>query len=695
MDEKSKEMSALGGTLRPEWPQWERKGAKRRAQQWERQSGWLAAVWFPAYLLWLELTCRVGLLHKFGGRGLGYTILFSMAFGLALSALGSLGGRRYRAIFTGVASGLLAVWFSAQSIYYTIFTTFLILDSVGNGGDALQFWRDILTAMGQIWYLLVLLWAPLVLRIVFMVRGRKRERHAVWRWQVTALLCMGAAVFQLLGWGLVTANNAGGMSPRYLYQYSFVPERTAEEFGILTTLRLDLRQLLFGIEEAPLPDGPTLPPVPTPVQTETGEPEGPSSAPVIYMPNIMNLDFAALAESAPSDTLKSMHQWFGSREVTMKNRYTGAWKDKNLIFIVAEGFSRYAMTEETTPTLWKLSHEGFVCDEFYNPLWWVSTSDGEYVADTSLIPKSGVWSFYRSSENLLKFCLGNQLRDIGYATRAYHNHTYTYYKRHLSHPNMGYDYKGLGNGLEVKETWPESDVEMMEKTIPEYINDEKFHTYYMTVSGHMNYSFIGNMQAARHRNEVGHEDMSEEARAYLACQMELDQAVAYLIEELRAAGKLEDTAIVLTGDHYPYAMDKNAINELVGHEVEETFETYRSTLILWSGDMEDKEPVHIEKPVCSLDILPTVSNLMGLTYDSRLLMGHDALSTYPGLAVLSDRSFITDLGYYASKTDTFTPREGVTVPEDYVSERFREVSRMFTNSTRVLEQDYYRVLFGQ
>ena len=304
------------------------------------------------------------------------------------------------------------------------------------------------------------------------------------------------------------------------------------------TLRLDARQLFFGVKEMPEEPLPTLPAIPTPIPTPDGT-EGPTDeptpTPVAYGPNTMDIDFAALAENAPSDTLKSMHQWFGSREATLQNEYTGAWKGKNLIFIVAEGFSRYAITAETTPTLYKLAHEGFVCDEFYNPLWWVSTSDGEYVADTSMIPKSGVWSFYRSSENWLKFCLGNQLRGEGYATRAYHNHTYTYYKRHLSHPNMGYDYKGVGNGLEVKKTWPESDVEMMEKTIPEYINDEHFHTYYMTVSGHMLYTFMGNYMSAKHKDEVGHEDFCEEARAYLACQMELDKAIEYLIEELRAA----------------------------------------------------------------------------------------------------------------------------------------------------------------
>ncbi len=685
--------SQEGARLEPAQEQSREERHSRRRDRSGEKALW-AALWFPLYFLWLEVICRIGLLGKFVDRGLGYTLLFSMAGGLLLAAFVTFGPPRYRRIFTIAVSALAAFWASAQSVYYTIFSTFLTLYSVGNGGDALQFWRDILNAMGKIWYLLILLWAPFVAMVA---SGSKRMKTLRWKKQHVAILLAAAAGLQLFATALVVTNRRGGMSPSYLYQYSFVPEKTAEEFGLFTTLRLDARQLFFGVKEMPEEPLPTLPATPTPIPTPDGT-EGPTDeptpTPVAYGPNTMDIDFAALAENVPSDTLKSMHQWFGSREATLQNEYTGAWKGKNLIFIVAEGFSRYAITAETTPTLYKLAHEGFVCDEFYNPLWWVSTSDGEYVADTSMIPKSGVWSFYRSSENWLKFCLGNQLRGEGYATRAYHNHTYTYYKRHLSHPNMGYDYKGVGNGLEVKKTWPESDVEMMEKTIPEYINDEHFHTYYMTVSGHMLYTFMGNYMSAKHKDEVGHEDFCEEARAYLACQMELDKAIEYLIEELRAAGKLENTAIVLTGDHYPYGMEKAAIDQLVGHQVEENFETYLSTLILWSGDMEGKEPVHIAKPVCSLDILPTVSNLMGLEYDSRLLMGHDALSTYPGLAVLSNRSFVTDLGYYNSKTDTFTLREGAAEPdEEYVSRTFKEVARMFTNSTRVLEQDYYRVLF--
>lgn len=693
--------------LRPAPRAAEEEGGRERMEEKERgyrrreRGSVKYLAWFPGYLLWVELVCRIGLLGRWGGRGLGYLILFSFGLGLFLTAAATPGPYGWRRAFLTAVSALIALWASAQTVYYTIFSTYLTLYSVGNGGAALQFWRDILRAMGQSWYLLALIWAPFAALCIW---GRRWIPRGRGDWRLALGVLGAAAVMQLLGGGAVELSRGGALSPRYLYRYSFIPERTAEEFGIFTTLRLDCKQLLFGVPEEPLEDeppaaspsssAPPSPAAPSPSLPAAPTPE-PTPTPVVYGPNVMDIDFDALLDAADDKTLAAMHRWFSSREPTLKNEYTGAWEGKNLIFIVAEGFSRYAITEETTPTLYKLSREGFVCDEFYNPLWWVSTSDGEYAADTSLIPKSGVWSFYRSSENLMKFCLGNQLRAEGYATRAYHNHTYTYYKRHLSHPNMGYDYKGVGNGLKVKQVWPESDVEMMELTVPEYVGETPFHTYYMTVSGHLNYSFIGNTQAKRHRKEVGHEEMSEEPRAYLACQMELDQAVKYLLDQLEAAGQLENTALVLTGDHYPYGMQKESIHELVGHEVEENFETYWSTLILWSGDMAGKEPVHIEKPVCSLDILPTVSNLMGLEYDSRLLMGHDALSTYPGLAVLSDRSFITDLGWYNAKDDVFTPREGAEVPEGYVEDKSKEVAQMFKHSAYVLERDYYRVVFGE
>ena len=113
------------------------------------------------------------------------------------------------------------------------------------------------------------------------------------------------------------------------------------------------------------------------------------------------------------------------------------------------------MNEQYTPTLYKLAHSGFVFENFYNPLWYYSTVDGEYAATTGLIPTNQVNASQRyAGKNgvSMYFSMGNQLRALGYPTLAYHNNTANYYDRNLSHPNLGYDFYACDTGLDVAMT---------------------------------------------------------------------------------------------------------------------------------------------------------------------------------------------------------------------------------------------------
>lgn len=634
-------------------------------------------LWFPAALFFMECVVKVSSFGVLFDRGFGYTLLFTLPAGLLCALLCSLLGRKGNRVMSIVLMSFFTVWYMAQTVYHTIFKTFLTLYSVGGTGKVLQFWRDILAGMREAMVPLLLLSLPLIALCVFGGRFTPFQRA---NWPLTGALAAASVVLQVAAVLTVTHATQGVLSPRVLYTEDFIPELSVSTFGVATTLRLDAKQLIFGPTETETPPAEETP-VPTAAPEVTEEP-------VVYAANIMNIDFDSLIAGETDKTLLAMDEYFSKRQPTLQNEYTGMFQGKNLIFLTAEGFSSYAVDPKLTPTLYKLANTGFVFTNFYNPLWWVSTSDGEYAACTSLIPKSGVWSFYQSRNNNMYFCMGNQFQRLGYSTRAYHDHTWDYYRRDVSHPNMGYDYKAVGHGLVVKKTWPESDLEMMQVTVPEYVNDVPFHTYYMTVSGHMNYTFMGNSMASKHKDEVAGLDLSENARAYKACQIELDRALENLLDQLEEADQLENTVICLSADHYPYGLDKSVIDEMAGHEVEENFELYRSTLILWSGDM--KEPVIVDKPCESLDIIPTLSNLFGLEYDSRLLMGQDILSDSPALVIFSNRSFITDLGRYNSQTDTFTPKPGVTAPEGYALSKINEVKDMFNYSTKILENDYYR-----
>jgi len=673
-------------------------------------------VLYLSAILWLEGVYRVFCVQGFFDRGLLYILLFSIPIALVCSILSCLGSQKFNTILTAVLLSLLTFWYMVQAVYYTIFRTVLVTKSFNMAGQALgNFWREALEGIWRTVPVLLLLCVPLmafvVLRGSFTLSIRADGRELL-------LMLIGVVLTQVLAVFCLNLPSSGALTTKELYRQTFLPDMSVSRFGVATTLRLDITQSIFGLEEPDdddlLPDPPaggqttpvvgqdpsssgqTVPVTPNP--GGSGEdPEGPDAPPVIdTSPNVLDIDFDTLIENETDKILRNMHQYFSTREPTLKNEYTGMFAGKNLIFLTGEAFWIGAVNEKYTPTLYKLSHEGFVFENFYNPLWWYSTVDGEYAACTGLIPSNQVNASFRytgKNQNSMYFCMGNMLRAQGYPTTAYHNNTYTYYDRNLSHPNMGYDYYGMGNGLNVTKMWPQSDLEMMELTIPQALEGQiPFHNYYMTVSGHMNYNWGGNRMSAKHRDEVADSGLSDPAAAYLACNMELDRALEYVLEQLEAAGQLENTVICLSGDHYPYGLDDTgAIDELTHPGVEaDIVEKYHSTLILWCGGME--EPVVIDKPCSSIDILPTLLNLFGLEYDSRLIIGRDILSTAPGLVATNKRCFVSELGTYYSSTDTFIPNEGVTVPENYVADTYKEVQRMFTYSERILFNDYYRVI---
>jgi len=542
----------------------------------------------------------------------------------------------------------------------------------------------------------------------------------------SGIILVSCAVSFALSVLCVNLTDKNTLSQYTLYYKTFSPELSVNRLGLLTTVRLDIKRLIqdFIMDDMAMEasfreedeneekgirkdgksnssgDGSQIDinaesEDPMAADTEyyeskTGMSEDEISPFDIY--NIMDIDFQALAEAEKNPVIADMHRYFASLQPTKKNEYTGMFKGDNLILITAESFSPYALSPELTPTLYEMATEGFVFKNFYNPVWGVSTSDGEYVACTGLIPKTGIWSMARSGKNHMPFTMGNQLGSLGYITKAYHNHTYTYYKRHISHPNMGYDYKGIGNGLKVKETWPESDLEMIEVTTGEYIGSQPFHTYYMTISGHMNYNFTGNNMAMKNREYVEHLPYSEPAKAYIACNLELEFAMRELVKRLEDAGVADKTVIAISADHYPYGLPRECIDELAGHKLEDNFDLYKSTFILWKKGMD---PIVVDKPCSSLDIIPTLSNLFGLEYDSRLLMGSDILSDAPSLVIFSNRSWITDRAMYNSITNAATFTDGTDENAGYVDSINKIVEEKFYYSEKILDNDYYSIVVPQ
>lgn len=627
--------------------------------------------YFIFSLFFLETLLRISTVGGLFSSGFIFSLIFSIPLAIIFYLLSTIFVGKTNHIISSVLLGITGFIFSSQLIYYKFFKTYYSLYSAGNATQVFEFWKETSLLIVKNSLLLLILFLPCILIAIF---GRQVLTYRRIRMPLRAFLACSIIFFHLVGLGSVYITGKNQYSPYDLYfkNNSLIP--SVQKLGLVTTMRLDLKRLAFGW--SPSIDDPT---------TENPVDIVVPGKKVEY--NTMNIDFDSLIANENNETAQKMHKYFQNVQPTAKNDYTGIYKGYNLILITAEGFSPYAVREDLTPTLYKMVNQGYNFKNFYNPIWGVSTSDGEYVACTGLIPKGGVWSFHKSGSNYMPLVMGNQLKKLNYKTVAYHNHTYTYYKRNISHPNMGYDYKGLGNGLDVKKTWPESDLEMMEKTIPEYINKQPFHAYYMTVSGHMLYTFTGNSMSAKHKEAVKDLPYTEAGKAYIACQMELDKAMEHLLTQLEEAGIADKTLIALSADHYPYGLQENEIDDLAGKTVEKNFDLYKSTFILYTQGMR---PEIVDKPCSSLDIIPTISNLLGLEYDSRLLMGRDIFSDSDPLVIFQNQSFITDKGRFDSKTGSFIPNDGVTVTDDYVKNISNIVRNKFYYSAKILENNYYK-----
>ncbi len=616
---------------------------------------------------------------------LGFNNLYPIAVALLGGSLLSLAifyfPRKIRRGFFFLLLTLLSTLYFGYFLYHKIFQVPFSLISLQGAQDAMQFTSlAVETAIrylgASVSYFLLPVFA-LLLSVNFDANNKKHKR-----------LVLAIAIISLILTSLIRLDilPSSTLTHKLIKGEIIDADLNLKQLGLITSIELDFRRnILKKTPELAQPF------IEEPNPEEIAIIEEPAGIADKY--NYMSIDFqeASLAKNDPE--YQKLDLYFSLLQPDEKNEYTGMFKDHNLILITAESFHSIAIDPDLTPTLYMMMTEGFHFKNFYNPIWGVSTLDGEYVATTGLIPKTGVWSLTESGDNNMMYTMGNQLRPLGYYTIAFHNHTYTYYKRQISHPNMGYEYYGIGNGLKISSGWPRSDLEMIEASVPQYIDKTPFHCYYMSVSGHMQYTFSGNLMSAKNKKHTDDLPYSSAIRAYLACNLELEFAMERLIELLEEKGLAENTVIVISPDHYPYGLTLEEINERTPEPVTERFEILRSTLIIWKKGME---PVTVDKYCSSLDIIPTVSNLFGLDYDSRLLIGHDILSPTDGLVMFKDQSWLTDKGVYDIALGKLTPWQGVVMDSDeqaeYVKRIKKEVRNKFHYSAKILDLDYYDYL---
>lgn len=664
----------------------------------------------PASILYLETIFRlISTDRAFTGIGILCSVLIALGAGLLLDLLCSIPKNETACGWiTFAVILLLCALFALEHCMESEFNVYIDFDSftAGAGGIATEAQSTVISVIIGNWYRILIYLVPAIAYLLFFLVFKKTlftRLHAAG--YVQGAICAALAIYILV---LALSSNSS-YAEKLSSQYDF--DEAARSFSLVLSSGLDIYYTAFGNSSQASFDLEGLSEAVLDGNTEY---------------NVTSIDLDELIENITNGNITDLTEYIRTLLPSETNEYTGLFEGMNLIQITAESFTKYAIDEELTPVLYMMATQGIIFEDYYQPLWSGSTTTGEYQLLTGLLPSYGAKSIQKTVNNNMYLTIGNSLIRAGYSSMSFHNGSYTYYSRYKTHPNLGYSgFIANGNGMtgltNTESSWPQSDLEMMEWIVPRYITggnaDEPFNYYIMTLSGHSKYDSTNwiankNMDAVEEWADENGYDYTYATMCYFANNLELEYAMEYLLEALEEADLLDNTVIVISGDHYPYSLSDdygyNDEGKLTYYNVEENLESLYgfmpetdaeynvNSLIIWTPSLEDSEQIVVSEPVSSVDVLPTLLNLFGCEFDSRLLAGRDALAddTQP-LVIFSNYSWLTECGYYDATDGTFTPADGYEYDEEYIEEIKQLVQNKRALSQTILDYDYYDLLYGE
>lgn len=391
------------------------------------------------------------------------------------------------------------------------------------------------------------------------------------------------------------------------------------------------------------------------------------------------------------------------------NDYTDIFKDKNVIVIHAESIQQFTMDtyingEELTPNLNKLAKEGLYFSNFYTQESVGTSSDSEFTFSTSLMPASSgtvainYWDRdYASTQKKFK--------DLGYYVFSMHGNNGSYWNRLNLHESLGYDKlynytsdfnidETIGLGLSDKSFFRQA-VPMIKDIKKEY---GKFYGAMIMLTNHTPFTDIERVsdyevdfKYRRYNEETGmYEEISapflegSKLGSYFKSVHYADEALGQFFNDLDKEGLLDDTVIVLYGDHdakikeeqYEYYYNYDPFTDKVLDDNDDGYipvdEFYyninrKTPFIIWSkGD--EYEPKEITRVMGMYDVQPTLGNMFG--FKNEYAMGHDIFSFDEGeenTVIFPNGNFITDSVYYDSQKDVYFDLNGYENVAKYAS----------------------------
>lgn len=412
------------------------------------------------------------------------------------------------------------------------------------------------------------------------------------------------------------------------------------------------------------------------------------------------------------------------QEIT--NEYTNIFAGKNVLVIHAESMQTFAMnlsfnSQEVTPNLNKLSKEGIFFSNFYSQVGVGTSSDAEFTFNTSLMPSTRGTVFvnyfdreYISTPKLLK--------EKGYYTFSMHANTGEFWNRNTMHKNLGYDNfyskdsyiidEKIGLGLSDKSFFSQSITKI--KEIKETEN-KPYYGLLITLTNHTPFSdlelmdeFPTTIDVSINNQTITRDYLNNTTMGnYLRSVHYADQAIGDFIENLDKEGLLENTVIIIYGDHdarldydeYNLLYNYDPINDTIKTEEDADYFPYNNYIykldqkvpfIIWTKDKTFN--LEIDTPMGMIDVLPTIGNMLGI--HSNYQMGKDVFNIKDKDNIVSfiDGSFLTSKVYYNAPKGEIYSINNEPITEDYIKKRIDYSSKLIEISNDIISYDLIKEL---
>ena len=376
-------------------------------------------------------------------------------------------------------------------------------------------------------------------------------------------------------------------------------------------------------------------------------------------------------------TYKKLNSYFVQNETAKKNEYTGYFKGKNVIVIMMESVNYAIDNAEYFPNFTKMLKNSWYWTNHYSPRGTCATADNEFSGITSLYAISSTCTTNTYLNNTYFESMFNRFRATGYKTSSFHDFDDTYYQRSIYHPNLGsekfYNVNDLGiayvnNGVE----WPNDSLMMGQVVNLAKDSSKPFMTFITTVSAHMAYAYKSG-EGDKYMNLFEDKGYDEETRRYLSKLKITDDSLGVLLDSLQNEGILDDTVIVMYGDHYPYGLSKEDVSKIVSYDVNLYNDIEKTPFVIYNSKLSAKV---FEDKTSYINLLPTLANLFDLDYDARFYMGEDILSEdYSGRVVFTNSSWMDDVAFYDALNSKITYLSG----ETYTTEEIKKINQTIYN----------------